>query len=94
MNEVYKALSDNNMKVYSVKTDCFTIHENDVVKVYGYFLYRIWREGLLKFGADKGDWRLEEKKTIILPTQLYVYKFNEVPEIPKISNIKIEIGDE
>ena len=49
MYETYKALSDNNMKVYSVKTDCFTIHENDVVKVYGHFLYRVWREGLLKF---------------------------------------------
>ena len=74
------------MKVYSDKTDCFTIHENDMVKVHGPFLYRVWREGLLKFGTDKGDWRLEEKKTIILPTQLYAYKFNEVPEIPKISN--------
>ena len=94
MYEAYKTLSDNNIKVYSVKTDCLTIHEDDVDKVYGYSFCRVWREGLLKFGTDIGTWRLEEKKTITLPTQLYTYKFNEVPEIPKICNIKIEVEDE
>ena len=94
MYEAYKTLSDNNIKVYSVKTDCLTIHEDDVDKVYGYSFCRVWREGLLKFGTDIGTWRLEEKKTITLPTQLYTYKFNEVPEIPKISNVKVEVEDE
>ena len=93
MYEAYKTLSENNIIVYSVKTDCFTIHADDVVKVYGYRFCRVWREGLLKFGTDIGDWRLD-KKSITLPTQLYTYKFNEVPEIPKISNINIEVGDE
>ena len=94
MYEAYKTLSDNNIKVYSGKTDCLTIHEDDVDKVYGYSFCRVWREGLLKCGTDIGTWRLEEKKTITLPTQLYTYKFNEVPEIPKISNIKVEVEDE
>ena len=94
MYEAYKTLSDNNIKVYSVKTDCLTIHEDDVDKVYGYNFCRVWREGLLKFGTGIGTWRLEEKKTITLPTQLYTYKFNEVPEIPKVSNVKIEVEDE
>ena len=94
MYESYKTLSDNNIKVYSVKTDCLTIHEDDVDKVYGYSFCRVWREGLLKFGTDIGDWRLEEKKTITLPTPLYTYKFNAVPEIPKISNVKVEVEDE
>ena len=94
MYEAYKTLSDNNIKVYSVKTDCLTIHEDDVDKVHGYSFCRVWREGLLKFGTDIGTWRLEEKKTITLPTQSYTYKFNEVPEIPKISNIKVEVEDE
>ena len=94
MYEAYKTLSDNSIKVYSVKTDCFTIHADDVVKVYGNRFCRVWREGLLKFGADIGDWRLEEKKTITLPTQLYTHKFNEVREIPKVSNIKVEVEDE
>ena len=91
MYEAYKTLSDNNIKVYSVKTDCLTIHEDDVRKVYGYNFCRVWREGLLEFGTDIGTWRLEEKKTITLPTQLYTYKLNEVPEIPKIRNIKVEL---
>ena len=94
MYEAYKTLSDNDIKVYSVKTDCLTINEDNVDKVYGYSFCRVWREGLLKFGTDIGTWRLEEKKTITLPTQLYTYKFNEVPEIPKISNIKVEVEDE
>ena len=29
-----------------------------------------------------------------LPTQLYAYKFNEVPEIPKVSNTNIEVEHE
>ena len=94
MYEAYKTLSDNNIKVYSVKTDCLTIHEDDVDKVFGYRFCHVWREGLLKFGTGIGTWRLEEKKTITLPTQLYTYKFNEVPEIPKISNVKVEVEDE
>ena len=79
-----KKITDNNVKVYSVKTDSITIHEDDLDKVYGYNYLRKWREGLLKFGDEIGDWRLEEKHTITLPTQPYKYKFNELPEIPKI----------
>ena len=110
MYETYKTLTDNNIKVYSVKTDSITIHEDDLDKVYGYTYLRKWREGLLKFGDEIGDWRLvghpvsqhlgsetsqlEEKHTITLPTQPYKYKFNELPEIPKIKNINISIEDE
>ena len=94
MYEAYKTLSDNSIKACNVKTDCFTIHADDVVKVYGYRFCCVWREGLLKFGTDIGNWRLEEKKTITLPTQLYTYKFNEVPEMLKIRNIKVEVEDE
>ena len=89
-----KKITDNNVKVYSVKTDSFTIHEDDLDKVYGYNYLRKWQEGLLKFGDEIGDWRVEEKHTITLPTQPYKYKFNELPEIPKIKNINIPIEDE
>ena len=94
MYETYKTLTDNNVKVYSVKTDSITIHEDDLEKVYGYTYLRKWQEGLLKFGDEIGDWRLEEKHTITLPTQPYKYKFNELPEIPKVRNINIPIEDE
>ena len=80
--------------MYSVKTDSFTIRKDDLDKVYGYTYLRKWQEGLLKFGDEIGDWRLEEKHTITLPTQPYKYKFNELPEIPKIKNINISIEDE
>ena len=76
------------------KTDSITIHEDDLDKVYGYTYFRKWQEGLLKFGDEIGDWRVEEKHTITLPTQPYKYKFNELPEIPKIKNINIPIEDE
>ena len=92
--ETYKTLTDNNIKVYSVKTNSITIHKDDLDKVYGYTYLRKWQEGLLKFGDEIGDWRLEEKHTITLPTQPYKYKFNELPEIPKINNINISIEDE
>ena len=94
MYETYKTLTDNNVKVYSVKTDSITIHEDDLDKVYGYTYLRKWQEGLLKFGDEIGDWRVEEKHTITLPTQPYKYKFNELPEIPKIKNINIPTEDE
>ena len=94
MYEAYKTLTENNVKVYSVKTDCFTFHEDDEAKVYGYLFLREWREGLLKFGKDIGDWRLEENKTTTVPTQSYAYKFNELPEIPIVRNVSINIEDE
>ena len=94
MYEPYKTLTENNVKVYSAKTDSFTIHEDDLDKVYGYTYLRKWQEGLLKFGDEIGDWRLEEKHTITLPTQPYKYKFNELPEIPKIKSMNIPIEDE
>ena len=94
MYETYKTLTDNNIKVYSVKTDSITIHEDDLDKVYGYTYVRKWQEGLLKLGDEIGDWRLEEKHTITLPTQPHKYKFNELPETPKIKNINIFIEDE
>ena len=93
MHEAYKTLTDN-VKVHSVKTDSFTIHEDDLDKVYGYNYLRKWQEGLLKFGDEIGNWRLEEKHTITLPTQPYKYKFNELPEIPKIKNVNIPVDDE
>ena len=94
MYEAYKTLNDNNITVYSVKTDCLTIHEDDVPKVCGYMFLRHWREGHLKFGNEIGDWRLEDKKTITLPTQLYTYKHNELPNIPKVTNVNIAVEDE
>ena len=94
MYDAYKTLNDNNIRVYSIKTDCLTIHEDDVPKVCGYMFLTHWREGHLKFGNEIGDWRLEDKKNITLPTQLYTYKHNELPSIPKVTNVNIAVEDE
>ena len=55
----YKTLEDNNIKVYSIKTDYFTIHEDDEDKVYGYRFCRVWREGLLNLELTSavGEWK-------------------------------------
>ena len=45
----------------------------------------------LELTSAHGEWM--EKQTITLPTQFYTYKLNEVPEIPKVSNINIEVED-
>ena len=94
MYEIYTTLTDKNIKVYSVKSDDMCIHVDHLNKVYGYSFLRKWREGLLQFGDEIGDWRLEEKHTKTLPTQAYKYKFNELPEIPKIKNCNIPVDDE
>ena len=76
MYEAYKTLTDICIKAYSVETDCLTLHADDLDKVCVYRFCRVWRQGLLKFGFDIGDWRMEETKTITIPTQLYTYKTN------------------
>ena len=59
MYEAYKTLSANNIKVYSVKTDCLTIHEDDVDKVYGYnFVVCGEKDCLnLELTSALGDWK-------------------------------------
>ena len=90
MYEAYKTMTGNNVKVYSVKTDAFTIHEDDLDKVFRFQLFGR-SNGLLKCGNEIGDWRIEGKTHIQLPTNSYTYKYNEVPEIPKIKNFNIDV---
>ena len=94
MYNAYNLLTENNVKVYSIKTDAMTINKKDIDKVYGYTFTRKWIDGLLKFDDEIGDWRLEVKKSIVLPTNLYEYKDNELPKIPNYDNINISIEDE
>ena len=74
MYEAYKALDENNIPVCSVKTDAFTIPKHHLDKACE----------ILDFRNEIGNWRVEDKEYIRLPTDPYKYKFNEVPEIPKI----------
>ena len=71
MYEAYKTMTDNNVKVYSVKTDAFVIHEHDLDKVVRFQLFGR-SNGLLKGGNEIGDWRIEDKTHIQLPPLIYI----------------------
>ena len=69
----YETLTKNNISVYSVKNDAFTIKSSDVEQC----------KQLLKFDRGIGSWRLSKDKIIIHPTDNSVFKINN--EINKVS---------
>ena len=80
-----KMLTDNNIKIYSVKTDAFTIDKSNIEIA----------KNLLKFSLNIGGWRISETKNIKVP--LLPFKMNKNFEINipenKIIN-KIDVVDE
>jgi hypothetical protein len=72
----YKKLSKNNIPVYSVKNDAFTIKEDDLQQC----------KELLNFDEGIGNWRLSKDKNIIYPTDDLTFKINN--EI-KVEPLKI-----
>ena len=60
MYEAYTKLEAKGVKVYSVKSDAFTIHQDDLSKVKpnpNHFI-KSYREGILDFESAIGNWRL------------------------------------
>ena len=55
----YNKLVDNDIKIYSVKSDALTISNDNVER----------GKTLLNFHNDIGGWRLAKRKNIILPRQ-------------------------
>jgi hypothetical protein len=51
MDSVYKIFGENNITLYSVKTDAFVIRKNDLEKA----------KGLIEFNSRIGCWRVSEK---------------------------------
>ena len=106
MYDAYTKLRNNDVKVYSVKSDAFTIHEDDLNKLKSIpnCVMPSLREGILKFDSEIGNWRVSnsrssgESKTstskINFPNEKYKYKFNQLIEIPTFENIKLEVADE
>ena len=96
MYEAYNKLIENNVKVYSVKSDAFTIHENDLTQVMGkpnHFI-KSYRTGILQFEAGTiGNWRLTNKG-INFPTCQYKFKHNDLIELPVYENEGIDVVDE
>ena len=57
MFEAYQRMTENNIKVFSVKTDAFTINASDLVSC----------QKLLNFEKNIGNWRVSKTTDIIFP---------------------------
>ena len=84
MYKAYKALKENNVRVYAVKTDAYHIHKNDVRKA----------RRVLDFHNGIGGWRLERDGDIKPLTVRYSWKHNELPKIPVYENKTLVVDNE
>ena len=96
MYEAYNKLIENDVKFYSVKSDAFTIDEDNLTGVMGkpnHFI-KSYRTGILQFEEGTiGNWR-HTNKAINFPTCQYKFKHNELVEIPVNENEAIDVIDE
>ena len=83
MFDAYSRLKRANINVYAVKTDAFHIAREDLAKAMK----------VLKFGAELGDWRLEDKP-VTVTADIYKWRHNELPKIPIYNNERLLIEDE
>ena len=79
----YNTLRENEIEVFSVKTDAFTILRKDLQKAMK----------LLKFGKDIGDWK-GVLNNFGFPHRQYEMQRNEPIEIPEVVNERILLKDE
>ena len=80
----YNKLIDNDINVYSVKTDAFVIRKEHLRKA----------RNQLNFNEHIGGWRHEKGKKIIYQTDPWTQKPNELIDIPVFKNQTLEITDE
>ena len=81
----YHKLIGKGIQVYSVKTDAFTIDQENEEKA---------REILKTDQGGIGNWRISKEDGVILPTVLYNQQPIEVKEITTPENIELKIEDE
>ncbi len=75
MFEACKALQAKKIRVYSIKCDVFTVHQDDLDLVIGHRTSVVGR----------GDrWKVEEKKHTYFPVDKYQYQFSKFSEISKL----------
>ena len=75
---------DNNIKVYSVKSDAFVIAQKDVEQA----------QTIIDFHNNVGGWRLAKTSNIIFPKDEFKLIDNKFIEIPEITPTRIELCDE
>ena len=95
MYEAYTKLETKGVKVYSVKSDAFTIHQDDLYRVVpkpNHFI-KSYREGILNFESAIGNWRVSTSR-INYPTEKYKFKYNKFIQIPLQENEALDVIDE
>ena len=95
MYEAYTKLEEKGVKVYSVKSDAFTIHQDDLSKVKpnpNHFI-KSYREGILNFEDAIGNWRVSTSR-INYPTEKYKFKYNKLIQIQNQENEALDVVDE
>ena len=95
MYEAYTRLEEKGVKVYSVKSDSFTIHQDDLYRVVpkpNHFI-KSYREGILNFEDAIGNWRVSTSR-INFPTEKYKFKYNKLIPIPIQENEALDVVDE
>ena len=95
MYEAYTKLEEKGVKVYSVKSDAFTIHQDDLYRVVpkpNHFI-KLYREGILNFEDAIGNWRVSTSR-INYPTEKYKFKYNKLIQIQNQENEALDVVDE
>ena len=95
MYEAYNKLIAKGIKVYGVKSDAFTIHQDDLYRVVpkpNHFI-KSYREGILNFEDAIGNWRVSTTR-INYPTEKYKFKYNKLIQIPLQENEALDVIDE
>ena len=85
MYQDYHRLLNNRIQVYSVKTDAFTISQNDEEKA---------KEILKTEQGGIGNWRISKDEGVLLPSEMYEPKTNEAVGIATPKNVELKIQDE
>ena len=84
MYDDYTKLIDNDINVYSVKTDAFTINKNNLELA----------KQILKFSTDIGGWRLSKDNNIKLTPNDMKYINNKLIDIIEPKTTTIQLQDE
>ena len=80
--EAYEKLRDNDVEVYSAKTDAFVIDKGNLSKT----------KDLLKFGGQVGDWRYSDKFNF--PCKAFNKQCSILCGITEYENVRGEVKDE
>ena len=80
----YEKLKNNDIDVFSVKTDAFTIKQSDVEKA----------KEVISFYDDIGGWRVSKTDNIVLPSDNYKLSENFFIKIENPKFTRVVVDDE